>query len=209
MVRGKSFVNARMGTDPGTVFHVERSPLRLSLLALTALFEKPLTVRDRLHPVDAIVVLGARVQPGGRLSRSAAERVLCAVQLHQQGWAPVLLFTGGGAAELPAEADEMAAEALRLGVPGDALLVETSSRNTWENAAFSADVLRARKLRSAIVVTHAFHCRRTKRAFLRRGISALAHPVSSTWMREGDPRALELVLREYVALAIDLLGGRR
>ena len=152
---------------------------------------------------------GARVHPDGRLSRSARERVAGAAALHRAGWAPRVLLTGGNPDGPVNEADRMALEALRLGVPEAALLLEPLARNTWENADYSAAVLRRHRLTSAIVVTHPFHTRRVKRTLLRRGILVIARPIEGSWMEAGGLRALELVLREYVALAVDLTGGRR
>lgn len=166
-------------------------------------------MRDPLRPADVIVVPGARVHPDGVLSRSAFERVQAACALHAAGWAPLVLLTGGAPDGPFVEAEVMADEAERQGVPRGSLLLETFSQNSWENADFSATVLHRRRLTRAIVVTHAFHTRRMKRAFLRRGILATTFPVAESWMATGDPRALELLLREYLALWIDLTGGRR
>jgi uncharacterized SAM-binding protein YcdF (DUF218 family) len=171
--------------------------------------ERPLTVRDPLERAEVIVVPGARVRPDGSLSRSAVERVRVAARLHAEGWAPLVLLTGGAPDGPFVEARQMALEAERAGIPAGALLLETASRNSWENADFSATLLRRRRLTRAIVVTQAFHTRRIKRAFLRRGILAAAFPVPVSWIHLGELDAFELLVREYVALAIDLAGGRR
>ena len=213
MVRGKSFVNARMGPIEGTAFHVERTdvagPTGVLVERFVRWLEWPLTVRDVPSHAEVIVVPGARVHRDGSLSRSAAERVAAAAELYAEGWAPLILMTGGAPDGGPIEAARMASEAARLGVPERALLLEMDSNNSWENADLSAVILRRLRLTRAILVTHAFHTRRLKRAFLRRGILAQAWPVRTTWMQSGDPRALEPIVREYVALGIDLLGGRR
>jgi len=181
----------------------------MQLGALARWIERPLTVRDPLAHAEVILVPGARVHPDGRLSRSASERVRTAAGLHAAGWAPLVLLTGGAPDGGPVEAEQMALEAERSGIPASALLLETASKNSWENADFSAVALHRRRLTRAIVVTHGFHTRRIKRALLRRGILATAFPVPDTWMHEGDLRAFELLVREYVALAIDLTGGRK
>jgi len=48
--------------------------------------------------------------------------------------------------------------------------VEERSRNTLENALFSADVLKNENIGSAILVTHAFHMKRATEAFEQAGI---------------------------------------
>lgn len=169
----------------------------------------PLTVRDPLREAESILVPGARVHRDGRMSRSALERVRAGAALHLQGWAPTLLLVGGSPDGGHVEAEAMAAEALRMGVPADAIVLETYSTNTWENADYAAVILRGRRVTSTILVTHPFHTRRMKRALLRHGVLAIAHPIDVSWMSGGDTQALRLVAREYIALGIDLLGGRR
>jgi uncharacterized SAM-binding protein YcdF (DUF218 family) len=55
--------------------------------------------------------------------------------------------------------------------------LETSSRDTWQNAAFSADILRAEHITSAYVVTDAWHMRRALIAFGATGLHVTAAPV--------------------------------
>ncbi|NIV30768.1 MAG: YdcF family protein, partial [Anaerolineae bacterium] len=50
--------------------------------------------RDRAQPADAIVILGARVQPNGQPGPDLAERTRHGVRLFQRGLAPYLICTG-------------------------------------------------------------------------------------------------------------------
>lgn len=181
----------------------------MALGALARWMERPLTVRDPLVPAEVILVPGARIRRDGSLSRSAAERVQAAAILHREGWAPLVLFTGGAPDGGFVEAEQMAREGEKAGIPASALLLERASTNSWENADFSAVALHRRGLTRAILVTHGFHTRRVKRALLRRGILATAFPVPRSWMHGGERKAFELLVREYIALAIDLTGGRK
>jgi uncharacterized SAM-binding protein YcdF (DUF218 family) len=54
---------------------------------------------------------------------------------------------------------------------------ENTSRNTWENAANSAAILRAEGIHSVFLVTHAWHMRRALIAFRHFGIIATPAPV--------------------------------
>lgn len=65
--------------------------------------------------------------------------------LHRQGLAPTVVFTGGvgsGSQGLTmSEAEHFRDEALRLGVPPEAIVLETASTNTPENVKMSVEVL--------------------------------------------------------------------
>ena len=50
------------------------------------------------------------------------------------------------------------------------------SRVTWENAKFSADILRKEGITSVYVVTHAWHMRRALLAFAPTGLTVTAAP---------------------------------
>jgi len=54
---------------------------------------------------------------------------------------------------------------------------ENTSRTTWENARYSAALLQAAGIRSAFLVTHAWHMRRALIAFRHFGITAIPAPV--------------------------------
>lgn len=94
------------------------------------------------------------------LSRADAIVALCshdtivaerAAELFLEGWAPLLVFSGGLGAITKhfwsePEADQFARIAVRMGVPEDRILKETRSTNTGENVAFTRRLLAARGL---------------------------------------------------------------
>lgn len=91
------------------------------------------------HPLqhaDAILVLCSH-------DKSVAER---GAQLFLEGWAPLLIFSGGlgvitkGLWSEP-EADQFAQIALTMGIPKDRILVENQSTNTGENVLFTRRLL--------------------------------------------------------------------
>src|SRR5690349_5475027 len=76
---------------------------------------------------DCILVLGSH-------DLRVAER---AAQLYFEGWAPVIIFSGGlgnFTKEMwtETEADQFAALAMRMGVPEGSILIENKSTNTGE-----------------------------------------------------------------------------
>ena len=76
--------------------------------------------------------------------------------------------------------------------------VEAAARNTYENARFSAQLLKRANVRTIYLVTHAWHMRRAKASFQAVGIEVVAAPTrfaSKPTPRLGDflpaARALE------------------
>jgi uncharacterized SAM-binding protein YcdF (DUF218 family) len=100
-------------------------------------------------------VLGCRVRPDGSPSRQLRRRVALGVALYEAGAAPLLVLSGGGAPVI--EAQVMADLAQAAGVPRSAMLCETTSRNTAENAVHSARLLRQRGLSRVVLVSGRAH----------------------------------------------------
>jgi uncharacterized SAM-binding protein YcdF (DUF218 family) len=105
-------------------------------------------------------------QMGHALETSDAILVLCshdttvadaAARLFLDGWAPLLIFSGGLGAVTRRlwtgpEADRFAAIAAAMGVPGDRILVENRSTNTGENVRFTRQLLAERQLQPASLI---------------------------------------------------------
>ncbi len=125
---------------------------------------------DELRPADAIVVLGNRppVDAEGRVRAELRRRVERGVQLYQQRRAPVLVMTGGSAPEGQVEAEVMRDLALRLGVPPGDIRLESSSRDTIENAGYTLALLCGDDphcVPDLIVVSARYHLARAERLF--------------------------------------------
>ena len=93
-------------------------------------------MNQRLRKADAILVLCS-------YDRRVAER---GAQLLLEGWAPLLIFSGGlgsitsGMWSEP-EADQFARIAAEMGVPAGRIIVENRSTNTGENVVFTKRLL--------------------------------------------------------------------
>jgi uncharacterized SAM-binding protein YcdF (DUF218 family) len=156
--------------------------------------------RERAMPADMVVVLGARVLPGGVPSPALRARVEKAVALYQQGLAPQLLFSGGVGVNPPSEARVMRALAVRLGVPEQACLLEEQSHSTEQNARFSVEVLRSLAARRVVVVSDPYHLLRARQYFRLHGLEVATSPALLT---ERNLRALDRfywTVREAAAL---------
>jgi uncharacterized SAM-binding protein YcdF (DUF218 family) len=111
---------------------------------------------------DCILVLGSH-------DLRVAER---GAELYLQGWAPILLFSGGLGNVTrdiwkETEADQFAAIARDMGVPAEAIFIENRSTNTGENILFTRDLLAERRLdpKSFLLVQKPYMERRSYATF--------------------------------------------
>jgi uncharacterized SAM-binding protein YcdF (DUF218 family) len=114
--------------------------------------------------------------------------------------APVILVTGGKPEHGLSEAEVIARCLVELGVPRERLILEQASRSTWENALYSAPMLRGYP--RVLLVTQGFHARRARRVFRANGVPAeVVHlGVLAGGETERRPwRGLVFVAREYLA----------
>jgi uncharacterized SAM-binding protein YcdF (DUF218 family) len=142
---------------------------------------------------DAIVLLGGMtrgVVPGADLPdlSGSADRLFHAAALYRAGKAPLLLLAGGNAEGYEPEAVSMRRILRVMGVPGHAMLLEVQSRNTRQNASYSAAILKSRHARKILLVTSAYHMRRAKLEFERQGI--LVFPAATDYQVVEAPPSL-------------------
>lgn len=137
----------------------------------------------RPEHVRAIVVLGGGVIPStitGDVARPTAnsfQRLLRAAELYRAGPPCVLIVSGGHPEPVaPGEtvAEAMARDLRHLGIAEADLVVESTSRNTQENARESAKLLRSRGITDdVLLVTTATHLPRSVTFFRREGIGVI------------------------------------
>jgi len=152
---------------------------------LTAWREAPFppVALEETPVADVAVVLGGAVgqvgdPPVENLS-GGSNRVLRAARLFRAGKVSHILASGGNLPWLGGpvpEADLMRDLLVEWGVPREAVVTETSSRTTRENALFSADIIRARGWTRVLLVTSAAHMARAIRAFRAVGIEVIPSP---------------------------------
>jgi uncharacterized SAM-binding protein YcdF (DUF218 family) len=138
---------------------------------------------------DAIVVLSGMLRgaPGPeRIDEwtEGVDRFDAGVALVKAGKAPLLVFTGGWMrwhADGVAEGDVLGQKAAAIGVDRDRLVVSGAARTTADEAQAVARLLRGRGLGGAapsiILVTSAFHMRRSRLLFTRAGLGVTPFPV--------------------------------
>ena len=172
---------------------------RLAWLALIALvlFGMPVVTHSMLltleaglpttppadHPPQAIIILGGDVirvsqDPlGMRPGSLTLDRLRTGAVLHRRTGLPILV-TGGTTQPEAAAVGVVMADSLRDDFRVPARWVEPRSDDTWENARFSADILKAEGITSVYVVTHAWHMRRAVLAFRGTGLTVTAAPTA-------------------------------
>jgi uncharacterized SAM-binding protein YcdF (DUF218 family) len=135
------------------------------------------------QPPQAIVVLGAEVirahneRLGIRPGLLTLDRLRTAAALHRRTGLPILVTGGTTQPNTPAVGLVME-ESLKDDFQTPPRWVESKSSDTWENARFSADILRAEGITSVYVVTHSWHMRRAVLAFQGTGLTVTAFPTS-------------------------------
>jgi uncharacterized SAM-binding protein YcdF (DUF218 family) len=129
---------------------------------------------------DAAIVLGGLSDPTSSTSEHwefnrSVERLTEAVALYREGRVKALVITSGSGDLLNQETKEapsLAAWALSMGVPSEALVVESASRNTRENATLTLPLTEAKGFRSFVLITSAVHMPRSAAIFRKAGYTA-------------------------------------
>lgn len=144
---------------------------------------------DEAAPADAIIVLGAAAYDA-KPSPVFEERIRHGLDLYEQGYAPILIFTGGygGTGARFSESQVARRYALRKDVPDKAILIETVSRTTRQNLIEAQRLMQEHNLHSAIVVSDPLHMARALRLSKELGIDALASSTPSTRFRSFHTR---------------------
>jgi uncharacterized SAM-binding protein YcdF (DUF218 family) len=133
-------------------------------------------LKDDARKADAIVVMGA-AQYQGKPSPVLRGRLDHAVALWQRGLAPRLLLTGGiGEGDKTSEAAAGRRYVMSRGVPDTAILLENEGRTSAQSLRAAIDLLHARGLRSAVVVSDPFHMLRLEVLGRRYGIDPYTSP---------------------------------
>lgn len=131
----------------------------------------------------AIVLMGGGMARFGdeyqhmRLTDGSVRRILYAATLAEKTRLPVLITGGGRAEDAPdIEAERMADLLGQLGQ--QARWLETRSRTTWENALYSAPILKEAGIDTVLLVTDAWHMRRSVLAFEAQGLKVIPAPTA-------------------------------
>jgi uncharacterized SAM-binding protein YcdF (DUF218 family) len=177
-----------------------------------------------LPPAQAIVVLGGGWSTVAGMDFKTAEeirpqnRLVEAMRLYQAGKAPLIVLSGGkvpaymGGSSTRTQVDGGVDTLRRWHVADAAILTESSSETTRQNAVNTSDLLRIHGIHRILLVTSAIHMPRARAAFRKVGLDAIEAPApaephqrrAGLWFRLlADPGALDrstLALKEWTGL---------
>lgn len=229
-----ALVRARLRAARGMLSVALAGLLALGIFPLGDLLIAPLErtypANPQLTHVDGIIILGGAEDGAGTARHhqvqlnAAAERVTAGLALaHRFPDATILLSGGSGdlrdlARESMPGAEVMAAAFRETGIPQTRLLLESRSRNTSENARFSADLAQPKPGETWVLVTSAFHMRRAMASFERDGWNELIpYPVDYRadgfldgigWDLAGHLDTLDLAIKEWIGIWAYAASGR-
>jgi uncharacterized SAM-binding protein YcdF (DUF218 family) len=156
-----------------------------------ALLIAPLENRFPAPPADApppygVIVLGGAIDEDISMARGqttfdeGAERLTQAAILARRYPSARIVYTGGSNSLLgrpSTEAEQARNLLVAMGVDAERITLETRSRNTDENARFTAAIVHPQSDQSWFIVTSAFHMPRAMGLFRKAGFAAIADPV--------------------------------
>jgi uncharacterized SAM-binding protein YcdF (DUF218 family) len=161
---------------------------------------------EEMHPADAIVVFGA-AEYSGHPSPVLRARLDHALDLFERGVAPVVITTGGAAADPSYSEGGVGHDYLmHRGVPERSLIAETQGRDTAESAARVAVIMRENGLHGCVAVSDAYHVFRIRKLLEHDGVG----PVYVAPRADSKPHSLFeralAVMREAASYSLWKLG---
>lgn len=161
---------------------------------------------EEMHSADAIVVFGA-AEYSGHPSPVLRARLDHALELFQRGVAPVVITTGGAAADPSYSEGGVGHDYLmHHGVPERSLIAETQGNDTSESAVRVAVIMRANGLHSCVAVSDAYHVFRIRKLLEHEGVGPVyVAPRADSKPHAWSQRAIA-VLREAASYSLWKVG---
>jgi uncharacterized SAM-binding protein YcdF (DUF218 family) len=163
---------------------------------------------DQARLVDAIVVMGA-AQYDGTPSPLLQARLDHVLELWSQGFAPLVIVTGGNQpGDRFTEASASKVYLVDRGVPADAILEESIGHSSYGSLRGVAQLLDDRGLRSVLLVSDPFHSLRIRLTAEELGMDAWISPTRTSPVDGGE--ALQREMKEAAGVALGrIIGFRR
>ena len=156
---------------------------------------------DQVHSADAIVVFGA-AEYSGRPSPVYRARLDHGFDLFRQGVAPVVITTGGAAADPSFSEGGVGHDYLMSrGIPDASLIAETQGTDTAQSAERVAVIMRTNHMRSCVAVSDAYHVFRIRKLLQHENVQVYIAPRPDSRPHSPWQRA-EAVLREAASFLV-------
>lgn len=146
-------------------------------------------------PYDYGIVLGGMVTYDVEYKRinfvTSTDRLLQAIDLYHQKKIKKFFITGGSGSFTNREMKEallLEKYMAEIGIPENDICIETESKNTYENAIYTAQILSREPNKKLLLITSAVHLRRSIGCFKKAGINA--KPYSTD--RKAGPRKFNI-----------------
>jgi uncharacterized SAM-binding protein YcdF (DUF218 family) len=142
---------------------------------------------------DAIIVLGGFSTYNEKFDRinfaNSSDRFMQGLQLVKKGVAPLMIVSGGSGSITYAdhlEGDRVKTYLQKIGFPDSLYMVESQSKNTYENAVETAKILKEKYPDGKfLLVTSGYHMRRSLGCFAKQGLNCDPYSVD---MHGGEGR---------------------
>lgn len=175
---------------------VTKKRLGVIIIFLLIIFTNPFIYRSAVtawQPAPVTVPANSKFEAGIVLGGMAgydkydhgyfggnADRFIQVANLYHRGIIKKVVVTGGTGKlqqDEPAEAFFLRDQLIYNGIPSNDIILETRSRNTYENAVFTKKILDSMQVKPPyILVTSAFHMTRSSQVFAKAGYHFIIYP---------------------------------
>ncbi len=157
---------------------------------------------DQRRPVDAIIVLGA-AQYNGRPSPVLRARLDHAIGLYREGYAPLIVVTGGvGRGDSLSEAIVGRRYLVRREVPDESAIAQPVGRSTRTSMTAVGGWLHGRGLRRVLLVSDPFHMFRLRLEARRIALEAYTSPTESSPISDNPVLELRYLFAEGLKVPV-------
>jgi uncharacterized SAM-binding protein YcdF (DUF218 family) len=156
--------------------------------------------QDHAAPSDAIAVLGA-AEYDGKPSPVYRARLDHAWSLYHRGIAPIIITLGGPGGDQFTEGAVGQEYLMSLGVPEEAIIAETESRNTEDSARRIAVIARANNVHRLVIVSDGTHLFRIHAICAADGLDVLTSPRPRVPV-EGGSDEMERIGHEIISYTL-------
>ncbi|MFA6944973.1 MAG: YdcF family protein, partial [Pedobacter sp.] len=149
---------------------------------------------EKNHPgrYEAVIILSGfmgKDQSNNSLSfGEGADRLTEGLILYRKGIVKNIIISGGSGSLKDDTRESVLAKAFLVdncGIPDSIILIDSISRNTYENAVESKKLMEVNHIKSAVMITSAWHMRRASGCFKKTGLNVGIHPTDGLYQIQG------------------------